>query len=99
MVSRVTAIPVGLAYYRVAMLTAKGVLKSERDGWYFNCQKRVPKTILEYYSLYMIMMKYLWHLIYCNLKKTKVIKFNSEMRIIQLMFNAQNAPKTYFYNL
>ena len=39
MVSRVTAIPVGLAYYRVAMLTAKGVLKSERDGWYFNCQK------------------------------------------------------------
>ena len=29
MVSRVTAIPVGLAYYRVAMLTAKGGLMSE----------------------------------------------------------------------
>ena len=42
MVSRVTAIPVGLAYYRVAMLTAKGGLMSERDGWYFNCPPKVP---------------------------------------------------------
>jgi hypothetical protein len=33
MVSRVTAIPVGLAYYRVAMLTAKGGLMSERVRW------------------------------------------------------------------
>ena len=93
MVSRVTAIPVGLAYYRVAMLTAKGGLMSERDGWYFNCPpKKVPKTILEYYILLMTMIKYLLHFIYCNLKKTKVIKFNCAMRIMQLMFKCSKCP-------